>query len=81
MTLDVHAEIPSTPLSPSEAAVPFVLPRRRTLLAAPAVAGVTMAAALLATGAAGVPLRDPDTGRSGSSGQFQPAVTGRVNDQ
>jgi hypothetical protein len=60
MTVDVHAELPSTPLSPSEAAVPFVLPRRRMLLAAPAVAVVTMAAALLATGGAGVPLRDPD---------------------
>ena len=40
--------------------MPFVLPRRRMVLAAPAVAVVTMAAALLATGEAGVPLRDPD---------------------
>jgi hypothetical protein len=60
MTLDVHAETPSTPPSPSAAAAPFALPRRRILLAAPLVTLVTMAAALLATGEAGVPLRDPD---------------------
>lgn len=60
MTLDVHTETPSTPLSPSAAAAPFALPRRRMVLAAPLVALFTMAAALLATGEAGVPLRDPD---------------------
>jgi hypothetical protein len=66
MTLDVHAETASTPLSPHASAAAaqdrggFALPGRRMLLAGPLVAIVTMATALLATGEAGVPLRDPD---------------------
>lgn len=38
----------------------LVLPSRRSVVAGPAVAGVTLIAALLATSAAGVPFRDPD---------------------
>jgi hypothetical protein len=66
MTLDVHAETASTPLPPHASAATaqdrggFALPGRRPLLAGPVVAAVTMATALLATGEAGVPLRDPD---------------------
>jgi hypothetical protein len=63
MTLDVHAETTSSPLSPRTAEQdrgPFALPGRRSLLAGPVVAVVTLAAALITTGEAGVPLRDPD---------------------
>jgi hypothetical protein len=58
MTIDVHAETPSTSISPKAGG--FALPGRRPLLAGPVVAVVTLAAALIATGDAGIPLRDPD---------------------
>src|SRR5215216_3711593 len=65
MTLDVHAETATTPLSAHAGATArdrggFALPRWRLLLAGPLVALLTMAAALLATAESGVPLRDPD---------------------
>ena len=59
MTLDVHAETRSTPISPKEAGG-FALPGWRPLLAGPVVAVVTLVAALVATDDAGIPLRDPD---------------------
>jgi hypothetical protein len=66
MKLEVQPETASAALSPgrspaaAEERGAFALPRRRAVLAGPLVALVAMAAALLATGAAGVPLRDPD---------------------
>src|SRR5215217_9612787 len=66
MKLEVQPETASAALSPgrspaaAEARGAFALPRRRAVLAGPLVALVAMAAALLATGAAGVPVRDPD---------------------
>jgi hypothetical protein len=65
MTLDVHAETRSTALSHAAAATSqdgrgFTLPGPRLLLAGPIVALVTMAAALITTDDAGIPLRDPD---------------------
>ena len=67
MTFDISAESPPTSLSQPARAVAaaqdpatFSLPGRRMLLAGPLVAVLTMAAALLTTDAAGVPLRDPD---------------------
>ena len=58
MTIDAHAETPSTALS--RRADAFALPGPRMLLAGPLVAVVTLAAALILTDDAGVPLRDPD---------------------
>src|SRR5829696_2599526 len=63
MTVDVHAETRSASLSPRTAEHDrggFALPGWRPLLAGPVVAVLTMVAALVATGDAGVPLRDPD---------------------
>jgi hypothetical protein len=66
MTLDAQTQAPTTSLSsrrnPAAAQDhgPLALAGRRTVLAGPLVALVTMGAALLTTDAAGVPLRDPD---------------------
>ena len=63
MTVDVHAETRSASLSPRAAEQDrggFALPGWRPLLAGPVVAALTMVAALVTTGDAGVPLRDPD---------------------
>jgi hypothetical protein len=66
MTLDVKSEaaytLPSPGGSPATAEErgSFALPGRGAVLAVPLVAVVTMGAALLVTGAAGVPVRDPD---------------------
>ena len=62
MTVDVHAQTP--PQRPGAASAQeragFALPGRRLLLAGPAVAVVTLVAALATTSDAGIPLRDPD---------------------
>jgi hypothetical protein len=63
MTVDIHAETrsasrPARTAEQDRAA--FALPGWRPLLAGPVVAALTMAAALLATSDAGIPLRDPD---------------------
>jgi len=58
MTIDVHAETPSTSIS--QKAGGFALPGWRPLLAGPLVAATSLGAALIATGDAGIPLRDPD---------------------
>ena len=58
MSLEAHAESRSNQLAPPRGR--FVLPGWRLLLAGPVVAVLTMAAALLTTADAGVPLRDPD---------------------
>ncbi len=63
MTVDIHAETRSAS-RPARTAEQdrggFALPGWRPLLAGPVVAALTMAAALLATSDAGIPLRDPD---------------------
>src|SRR5688572_32997102 len=58
MTIDVHAETPSTSIS--QQAGGFSLPGWRPLIAGPLVAATSLGAALIATGDAGIPLRDPD---------------------
>jgi PAP2 superfamily len=63
MTVDIHAETrsasrPARPAEQDRAA--FALPGWRPLLAGPVVAAFTMAAALITTSDAGIPLRDPD---------------------
>ena len=58
MSLEAHAESRSNRLAPPRGR--FVLPGWRLLLAGPLVAVLTMAAALVTTADAGVPLRDPD---------------------
>jgi PAP2 superfamily len=60
MTLDLQAEKPPAPGPPKRSPGTSALPQRRFLLAGPAVALVTVVAALAATEVAGVPLRDPD---------------------
>ena len=61
MTIDVHAETSSKALSTTATQDGgFTLPGWRPLLAGPLVAAITMAAALVTTGEAGIPLRDPD---------------------
>ena len=58
MTIDVHAETPSTTISPNAGG--FALPGWRPLVAGPLVGAATLVAALIATDDAGIPLRDPD---------------------
>ena len=58
MSLEAHAESRSNRLASARGR--FVLPGWRLLLAGPLVAVLTMAAALVTTDEAGVPLRDPD---------------------
>jgi hypothetical protein len=58
MTIDVHADTPSTTISPKAGG--FALPGWRPLLAGPLVAAVTLISALITTDDAGIPLRDPD---------------------
>ena len=63
MTVEIHAETRSAS-RPARTAEQdrggFALPGWRPLLAGPVVAALTMAAALVATSVAGIPLRDPD---------------------
>jgi hypothetical protein len=59
------APVPPTPAAAEQAAERETAHRRRMLLAGPIVAFVSAIAAVLATGAAGVPLRDPDGVASG----------------
>jgi hypothetical protein len=63
MTVDIHPETRSASLPARTAEQDrggFALPGWRPLLAGPVVAALTMVAALVATGDAGIPLRDPD---------------------